>query len=168
MASLAAIYILQHFVCQQTKHLKLIGVICFSKIEASLSTCQALIARNNEFKNHVITWYLSDLSDTQRELQATARKFTREEIIPKAAEYDISGEFPWDIMKKAFNLGLLNSFVPEKYGKLHLIRRNLLQNHNELHRCHKLIMTGERFECLNPLSHCIDEIIIKDTVVLIN
>jgi len=57
-----------------------------------------------------------DLTDTQRELQATAKKFTREEIIPKAAEYDKSGEFPWDIMKKAWEMGLLNSFVPEKYG----------------------------------------------------
>lgn len=66
--------------------------------------------------NHVITSDMSDLGDTQRELQATARKFTREEIIPKAAEYDNSGEFPWDLYKKAFNVGLLNMFVPEKYG----------------------------------------------------
>lgn len=57
-----------------------------------------------------------DLSETQTELQLLARKFSREEIIPKAAEHDKTMEFPWELYKKAWGLGLLNSFVPEAYG----------------------------------------------------
>jgi acyl-CoA dehydrogenase len=56
------------------------------------------------------------LTETQKELQDLARKFSREEILPRAAEYDISMKFPWDIHRKAWDLGLLNGFVPEKYG----------------------------------------------------
>uniref|UniRef100_A0A646QIM5 Medium-chain specific acyl-CoA dehydrogenase, mitochondrial n=1 Tax=Hemiscolopendra marginata TaxID=943146 RepID=A0A646QIM5_9MYRI len=56
------------------------------------------------------------LSDEQRQMQETARKFARDEIIPKAADYDKSGEYPWDLIKKAWNLGLLNSHIPPEYG----------------------------------------------------
>lgn len=59
-----------------------------------------------------------DLTETQREMQQLARKFGREEILPRAAEYDQSMKFPWDLFKKAWELGLLNGFVPEKYGGL--------------------------------------------------
>lgn len=52
----------------------------------------------------------------QREMQELARKFTKEEIIPVAAEYDRSGKYPWDIVKKAWNLGLLNKHIPEHCG----------------------------------------------------
>jgi acyl-CoA dehydrogenase len=47
-----------------------------------------------------------------------ARKVAREEIAPKAAEYDRTMEFPWDIVKKIWNLGILNPFVPESCGGL--------------------------------------------------
>lgn len=57
-----------------------------------------------------------ELNDTQRELQNLARKFAREEIAPEAAKYDRSGDFPWDIVKKAHSLGLMNSAIPQKYG----------------------------------------------------
>ncbi|CAG7665284.1 unnamed protein product [Allacma fusca] len=57
-----------------------------------------------------------DVSDTQRELQLLARKFAREEILPNAAEHDKTGAFPWELFKKAWSIGLLNLFVPEKYG----------------------------------------------------
>ncbi|EFN79756.1 Probable medium-chain specific acyl-CoA dehydrogenase, mitochondrial, partial [Harpegnathos saltator] len=56
------------------------------------------------------------LSDTQKEIQELGRKFTREEIIPVAAEYDKSGKYPWDIIKKAWNVGLLNLHIPQDYG----------------------------------------------------
>lgn len=59
-----------------------------------------------------------ELTETQRELQQLARKFAREEVLPKASEYDKSMAYPWDLMKKAWSLGLLNSFVPEKYGTI--------------------------------------------------
>lgn len=64
----------------------------------------------------MINFILIALSDTQREVQDLARKFARDEIIPVAAELDRTGEYPWDILKKAHKLGLLNSNIPTKYG----------------------------------------------------
>jgi len=60
------------------------------------------------------------LSDTQRELQELARKFTREEIIPKAAELDRTGKYPWEIIKKAHEVGLLNLHIPSNIGGMEL------------------------------------------------
>lgn len=60
--------------------------------------------------------YNFELTEDQKQIQDLARKFTKEEIIPKAAHYDKTGEFPWDIIKKAWKVGLLNMSVPEKYG----------------------------------------------------
>ncbi|KAM3968645.1 medium-chain acyl-CoA dehydrogenase isoform 2-T2 [Aphomia sociella] len=62
------------------------------------------------------TGYCFELSDEQKALQDLARKFTREEIIPVAAQYDKSGEYPWPIVKKAWGLGLMNGHVPEHCG----------------------------------------------------
>ncbi|KPJ06320.1 putative medium-chain specific acyl-CoA dehydrogenase, mitochondrial [Papilio machaon] len=56
------------------------------------------------------------LNDEQKALQELARKFTREEIIPVAAQYDKSGEYPWPIVKKAWELGLMNGHIPEHCG----------------------------------------------------
>lgn len=56
------------------------------------------------------------LSEEQLEMQAVARKFAREEIIPVAAELDRTGAYPWEIMKKAHALGLLNGHIPADIG----------------------------------------------------
>lgn len=56
------------------------------------------------------------LSDDQKEIVELAKKFTREEIIPVAAEYDRTGEYPWPVFKKAWELGLLNNHVPAEIG----------------------------------------------------
>lgn len=61
-----------------------------------------------------------DLTDEQKEFRDLARKFTAEEIIPNAAHHDKTGEYPWEIVKKAQELGLINAHVPEKYGGLGL------------------------------------------------
>lgn len=53
-------------------------------------------------------------------MQELARKFTRDEIIPRAAEFDNSGEFPWEIVKKAHSVGLMNGHIPAEYGGLGL------------------------------------------------
>lgn len=57
-----------------------------------------------------------ELTDTQKEMQDVAQKFVREEIIPVAAEYDRSGEYPWPIIKKAWSLGLVNGSIPQEFG----------------------------------------------------
>ncbi|XP_050817009.1 medium-chain specific acyl-CoA dehydrogenase, mitochondrial isoform X4 [Gopherus flavomarginatus] len=61
-----------------------------------------------------------ELSDEQKEFQATARKFAREEIIPVAAQYDKTGEYPVPLIKRAWELGLMNSHIPESCGGLGL------------------------------------------------
>ncbi|HET6613504.1 MAG TPA: acyl-CoA dehydrogenase family protein [Kofleriaceae bacterium] len=60
------------------------------------------------------------LSEEQRALVQTAREFSRKEIIPVAGDFDRSGEFPRDILVRAWNTGLLNIEVPEAYGGLGL------------------------------------------------
>ncbi|XP_022672514.1 probable medium-chain specific acyl-CoA dehydrogenase, mitochondrial isoform X2 [Varroa jacobsoni] len=60
------------------------------------------------------------LNDEQKKMQELARKFAREEILPKAAHYDKTGEFPWDIVKKAHELGLMNLSIPQSVGGLGL------------------------------------------------
>ena len=54
-----------------------------------------------------------ELSDEQKALQETARRFAREEIAPVAAHYDETGEFPREIIRKAWELGLSTTVVPE-------------------------------------------------------
>ncbi|MEE2677968.1 MAG: acyl-CoA dehydrogenase family protein [Myxococcota bacterium] len=56
------------------------------------------------------------LSDEQVVLQETARRFAHEEIAPVAAKYDASGEFPREIIAKAWELGLASTQVPTDYG----------------------------------------------------
>lgn len=56
------------------------------------------------------------LSSEQREIRELALKFARNEIIPKAQEYDQHGTFPADIFKQAWELGLLNTCIPAEYG----------------------------------------------------
>lgn len=60
------------------------------------------------------------LSDDQKQLQELAKKFTREEIIPKAAHYDKTGDYPREIAKKAWEIGLMNTHTPQDYGGLGL------------------------------------------------
>ncbi|KAJ3303504.1 hypothetical protein HDV03_003781 [Kappamyces sp. JEL0829] len=60
------------------------------------------------------------LNQDQLDLQDLARKFTAEYIIPQAAHHDRTGEYPVEILKKAWDAGLLNGHIPEKYGGLGL------------------------------------------------
>ncbi len=56
------------------------------------------------------------LTPEQEALQDTARRFARTEIAPVAARLDETGEFPREVLEKAFRLGLLNLTVPEALG----------------------------------------------------
>src|SRR5271170_340670 len=61
-----------------------------------------------------------DLTEEQVELKALARKFSEQEIIPRAREYDEKEVFPRDICAKAFAAGLINFGVPKDLGGLGL------------------------------------------------
>jgi len=56
------------------------------------------------------------LTDNQLALQETARRFAQDEIVPIAAEYDQSGEFPREVIQKAWELGLSSTCIPEDHG----------------------------------------------------
>lgn len=60
------------------------------------------------------------LTDEQKEMKELARKFTKNEIIPIAAELDKKAEMPMDIIRKAFDIGLWNFNIPAEYGGLGL------------------------------------------------
>lgn len=57
-----------------------------------------------------------DLTNDQKMLQREVRNFAETELAPVAPKIDVSGEFPWDNIKKMAKLGLLGIIVPEKYG----------------------------------------------------
>jgi acyl-CoA dehydrogenase len=58
------------------------------------------------------------LTEEQLELQRLAREFTQREILPKARHHDQTAEFPREILKKAWELGLMNLHIPEADGGL--------------------------------------------------
>ncbi|KAI7904617.1 acyl-CoA dehydrogenase/oxidase [Cokeromyces recurvatus] len=60
------------------------------------------------------------LTEEQKSIQQMARKFAREEIIPVAAEYDRTGRYPTEIIKKAWELGLVNTHIEAQYGGMGL------------------------------------------------
>lgn len=61
-----------------------------------------------------------ELSDDQRSYQELARKFTKDNITPVARHYDETMEYPWEVIKKAHEVGLLNTHVPEAFGGIGL------------------------------------------------
>jgi butyryl-CoA dehydrogenase len=56
------------------------------------------------------------ISKKHEEFRQKIREFAEKEIEPKSASLDLSGEFPFDIMKKLGEMGILGMVVPEKYG----------------------------------------------------
>jgi len=60
------------------------------------------------------------LNEEQKSFQDLARKFALEEIIPVAAEHDRTGKYPTEVIKKAWELGLVNTHIPSEYGGLGL------------------------------------------------
>ncbi len=56
------------------------------------------------------------LTEQQEELRRVAREFAQKEIAPVALHYDKTGEFPWELYRKAYEIGLMNTTVPVEYG----------------------------------------------------
>ena len=56
------------------------------------------------------------LSPEERMLLDSVKALAEDEIAPRAAAYDRSGEFPWDNIRAINALGLNAMFVPEAYG----------------------------------------------------
>lgn len=57
-----------------------------------------------------------DPTPEQEALREMVRKFSANEIRPRAAEWDRDGVFPLELFRKAFDLGLMTGFIPEIHG----------------------------------------------------
>jgi acyl-CoA dehydrogenase len=57
-----------------------------------------------------------ELSEEQRALIDTARRFTRERIIPIAPKCDHESKFPREVFVEAHKIGLVNPTLPQEYG----------------------------------------------------
>jgi len=57
-----------------------------------------------------------ELTDTQRLLRDTVREFARAEVAPVAAELDRTKAFPYELVAKLGELGLMGIPFPEQYG----------------------------------------------------
>jgi acyl-CoA dehydrogenase len=56
------------------------------------------------------------LTDEQKNLRELAHDFAEKEIRPVAWEYDKEGTWPEDVLRKAHEVGLMNTHAPEEYG----------------------------------------------------
>src|SRR5680860_948142 len=61
-----------------------------------------------------------ELSDEQKQMQAVAREFAREHVMPVASRHDAEESYPEAVVAAAHELGLLNVGVPEAVGGLGL------------------------------------------------
>ena len=57
-----------------------------------------------------------DLTDEQKAIQALCRDFARNEVAPRAEAMDRTEEFPYDLVRKMAELGLMGLPFPERYG----------------------------------------------------
>lgn len=58
------------------------------------------------------------LTDEQKMIKELAHKIAEEKIRPSAAKYDISEEYPWDVLKVMAESDMFGLFIPEEYGGL--------------------------------------------------
>lgn len=56
------------------------------------------------------------LTDEQKDLREMAHNFAENEMRSVAFEYDRDGTWPGDVIRKAWEVGLMNTHVPEEYG----------------------------------------------------
>ncbi|GAB3900769.1 acyl-CoA dehydrogenase family protein [Microbispora bryophytorum] len=63
-----------------------------------------------------------ELNEEQRLFQQTLRQFVDKEIVPVAPEWERSGRYPEEIVRRFAQLGLFGITVPEEYGGLALDR----------------------------------------------
>ncbi len=56
------------------------------------------------------------LSDEQEQLQKLAREFAVNEMRPRAPHHDATGEYPMEVVKMAWEIGLMNTHLPESVG----------------------------------------------------
>jgi alkylation response protein AidB-like acyl-CoA dehydrogenase len=68
----------------------------------------------------IATAGLYDIPEELAEFRAAVRTIAQEQIAPRAAEIDETGEYPWDVRKLLGEADILGLAVPEQYGGTHL------------------------------------------------
>jgi acyl-CoA dehydrogenase len=56
------------------------------------------------------------LTEEQRNIRDLAHDFAEQEVRPVAWEYDCDATWPQEIIETAWEVGLMNTQLPEKYG----------------------------------------------------
>ena len=75
-----------------------------------------------------------NLTSEQLDLQAMTRDFALKALAPVVADCDVAGEFPMDVYKKAWDMGLTTMFIPEEYGGMGLDTKTCCVIREELGR----------------------------------
>lgn len=88
------------------RHVKLPSLICRAIGATGTSTSNLTPVRQFHF----------ELNEDQQALRDLSRKFAREVVAPKASHHDLTGEYPWDIIKQAHELGIMTHYLPESVG----------------------------------------------------
>ena len=57
-----------------------------------------------------------ELSEEQEQLKSEVQRFAENEILPVATEYDRAEKYPWEVVDKAAEMGLLAPQIPFEYG----------------------------------------------------
>ena len=65
------------------------------------------------------------LTEEQKMIKDLAHKIAEEKIRPVAAKYDISEEYPWEVLKVMAESDMFGLFIPEEYGGLGVNIMNL-------------------------------------------
>ena len=60
------------------------------------------------------------MTEEQEQLRDLAHQFAENEIRPVSVHHDKTGEYPWEVIKQAHELGLMNTHIPERFGGLGL------------------------------------------------
>jgi alkylation response protein AidB-like acyl-CoA dehydrogenase len=79
---------------------------CYNQKSISAKTYGGKMAGNGLFP----------LTDEHESIRQAARNFAQKELSPVAAEFDESGEFPSETIKKMGEMGFMGIEVPEEYG----------------------------------------------------
>jgi butyryl-CoA dehydrogenase len=56
------------------------------------------------------------LTEDQARIQQLTRRIAREVVAPKAAQWDKTGEYPWEVMKSLTDHNLMGLYLPKEYG----------------------------------------------------
>ncbi|KAF9967681.1 hypothetical protein BGZ70_008659 [Mortierella alpina] len=90
----------------------------FRRVAAAKAPAQmAVRSFSSSMAQHNVSFALNE---DQLAIQELARKFTEDHIIPVAAHHDRTGEYPTELIRKAWELGLVNTHIPQEYGGIGL------------------------------------------------